>query len=78
MHTNTAEALKPNLMSSLFLCCYFFKYAFLQSPLKLKIFIIKTSKDSLYIFVTLNAVFFNVYHVKAAQDDISAIMTVNI
>ena len=31
----------------------------------------KIPKDSLFIFLVLNAVFITVYHVKAVQDDIS-------
>ena len=44
---------------------------FFFTILNLKIFIIKISKASLFIFLVLNAVFINVYHVKAVHDDIS-------
>ena len=44
----------------------------LRALSKYKIFVIKITKDSLYIFLVLNAFFITVYHVKAVQDDISA------
>ena len=74
MHTNTIVALKPNFMSSLLLCAVFLKICImyiLQLFLEFKIFIIKIPKNSLFIFLVFNAVFITVYHVKAAQDDIS-------
>ena len=62
MHANTAVALKPNFMSFLLLCApYFFKYTYSS----------KIPKDSLFIFLVLNAFFITVNHVKAVQDDIS-------
>ena len=44
----------------------------LQSLSKIKIFIIKIPKDSLYIFLVLNAVFISIHHFKAVKDEISA------
>ena len=55
-------------MSFLLLCAELTSYIhILQSFLKLKM-----PKDSLIIFLGLNAVFITVYHVKAVEDDISA------
>ena len=54
------------------MCCISLNMHILSSLLKLKIFIIKISKDSIFIFLVLNAVFITVYHVRFGQDDISA------
>ena len=70
MHTNSAVALKPNFMSSWLL--FTLNMHNLRALSKFKIFILNISKDLLYIFFILNAVFITVYHVKAVQDDISA------
>ena len=59
MHTNTTVALKPTFMSSLLLCADFKKICNMhipESPLEFKIFIIKIPKDSLFLFLVLNAV----------------------
>ena len=73
IHTNTTVALKPNFMSFLLYVLYFFKYVYSSITLKIiKIFIIKIPKDSLFIFLGLNAVFITVHHDKAVHDDISA------
>ena len=71
MHTNTTVALKTNFMSS-WLCGNSLNMHILRALSKFKIFIIKIPKDSLDMFLILNAVFIAVYHVKAVQDDISA------
>ena len=57
MHTNIRVALKPNFMIYL----YFLKCAFSSITIKTKIFITKIPKDSLFIFLVLNAVFIIVY-----------------
>ena len=65
MLTNTTKAL--NVM-----CCIYLNMNFLKSLLKFKIIVIKISKDSIFIFFVLNAVFIVLYHGKAVRDDISA------
>ena len=73
MQIKTAVAQNPNLMDSLILCAEFLKIIhILLSLLKFKTLIIKIPKDSLFIFLVLNAVSITVYRVKAIQDDISA------
>ena len=67
MHTNNKVAIKPIFMSS-FMCCISL-YINHSQILNLHN---KIPKDSLFIFLVLNAVFVNLYHVKAVQDDISA------
>ena len=65
MHTNATAELKPNFMSSLLLCAVFLKKCPLIT-LKIKNLDNKDSpKDSLFIFLVLNAVIFTLYHVKA-------------
>ena len=54
------------------ICCISLNMHFLQFLSKFKIFLIKILKDSLVIFLLLNAVFITVHHVKVVQDDISA------
>ena len=73
MQIKTAVAQNPNLMGSLMLCAEFLKIIhILLSLLKFKTLIIKIPKDSLFIYLVLNAVSITVYRVKAVQDDISA------
>ena len=59
--------LKPKFIV---MCCISLNTHIIQSLFKFKIFIIKIPKDSPFILLVLNAVFINVYHVKAVQDDI--------
>ena len=54
------------------MCCISLNIHVLQSLLTYKIFIIKIPKKFLYIFLVLNAVFINAYHIILVQDDISA------
>ena len=54
------------------LWCIYINVYILQSLQKFKISIIKFPKYLLFIFLVLNAVFISIYHLKAAQDDISA------
>ena len=54
------------------MCCISLNMHILRALSKFKISIIKIPKDSLYIFLVLNAVFITVYHIKAVQDNISA------
>ena len=55
--------------------CHFYEFLVVICSIslkKLKIFIIKIPKDSLFIFLVLHAVIVTFYHVKVVQDDISA------
>ena len=75
MHNKTAIALKPNFMSSLFLCAIFLLICIMHIPellLKFQIFMIKLPKYLPFKFLASNAFFSIIFHIKAAQDDISA------
>ena len=70
MHNNIGVALKPNFMS---LCreLYFLIYAFSSIPLKISNLQNRRPKIFAFHILGLNAAFIPMYHVKAAQDDIS-------
>ena len=75
MHNITTVTLTPNFFLVYLLLCAAFlspNMHILQYLFKFKIFIIKIQKDSLFLFLVLNAALITAYHAKAVQDDISA------
>ena len=72
MYINTAVAIKPYFMSSLFYVLYFFKYAYSSITPEIQNFHNKDPKRFAFHILFLNAVFITIYHVKAVQDDITA------
>ena len=66
MHTiHYSSMLKPNYMSFVAVMCRIsLNMHILQSFLKLKIFLIKIPKDSLFIFLVLNTVCITVRHLR--------------